>query len=270
MGEDHITIPSRNDIFKKMNENVDFDDDKKPSEKKEIINICSESDDSKPWNYKFLIFLRKIGKKTMGYRWMHDQEAQYNEDTNSKYTITEIIILSFIGIISGGELLGLIFNSGLGDNKIALIVLTCVQLVVLFGYSVIKGIRETSEFDKNVFQHNYASSKFGEINLSIQNQLTLNIKDRDTDKDFLKNIIKSFNDLLYIVPKIRKSIKDKYIEGSEDNDMFNPLITDENGNIKIVIHDGTTNLNDSKTKSDDVNTLDSKNKYQIDRWLQHF
>ena len=33
--------------------------------------------DNGPWNYKILLLLRKIGKKTMGYRWMHEQDTQY-------------------------------------------------------------------------------------------------------------------------------------------------------------------------------------------------
>lgn len=30
-----------------------------------------------PWNYKIVLLLRKIGRKTTGYRWMHEQESKY-------------------------------------------------------------------------------------------------------------------------------------------------------------------------------------------------
>ena len=46
--------------------------------------------------------------------------------------------------------------------------------------------------------------------------------------------------------------------------MFNPIITNNEGGIKIVINNSTNE------NSEDSATHDSKIKYQIDRWLQHF
>lgn len=231
--------------------------------------VCVKKEDckEKPWNYKILLLLRKIGKKTMGYRWMHEQESQYNEDMETKLTIYEIVILSLLGIVTCGEFVGFIIDLGLDNNRIIYIVLTSFQLLFLCVSGIIKGYKEANKFSTNQTDHNYAASKFGEINLNIQNQLSLNLSDRDRDKDFLKNIIKNFNDIMFLAPKIREEVKKKYLEEADENNIFNPITEDINTLQVVVIKD---ELEDEKKNDKLIDEINLKSKYQIDRWLQHF
>jgi len=241
------------------------------NKEKEKINMDEINSDMDPWNGRIVLFLIKIRKKTVAYRWMHDRETVKFENSLARYKWIDLIFLAFASVLTGGEFITLLFHTGLDSNEAALITISCVQLVIIFFYTIFKGMRENSEFEKNIFNHNYISSKFGELNLNIQNQLSINIDDREKDRDFLKNTIKSFNDLLYLAPKIRIETKSEYIENSEENDVFNP-ITDNHGNIQIVIQHDEHKPDQDKNNTQNqqvAKKVDLQSKYQFDRWLNH-
>lgn len=259
---------SKIDIDPKMDNDEDNDSlsqNMEPISEKKISDPRLSDCNNIPWNYKIILFLKKLGTKTMAYRWMHDYEAQRNEGLSDIYKIIEIVILSLLGVLTGGEMIGLIFSTGLHKNKIALIVITSVQILILLVYSIVKGVHEASHFERKMQLHNHSSYKFGEINLSIQNQLSLNLSERDPDKIFLKNIIKNFNDLMFVSEKISKKAKKKYLKNIEDDDVFQPFIEDDEGRLQIVIHD----KKDIEQVQHNVDH-DFKKDYEINRWLRHF
>lgn len=222
------------------------DDKISDSELKEIESL---NDNDGPWNYKIILLLKKIGNKTMGYRWMHEQEAIKNSILATKYNVIEMLTLVILGVLNGGEFISFIFYYGLQCNHTLYIIIGIVQIITLIISTFIKGYIQINNFAQNTLNHQYVASKIAEINLSIQYQLSLNVNDRDNDIIFLRNTIKNFNDIMYLAPPISKQIKNIYIEGSKENEMFN-LFSEEN-----VETNKTTN-----------NTL----KYQIDRWLRNF
>jgi hypothetical protein len=213
-----------------------------------------DAENNTQWNNNILKLLNKIGRKTMGYRWMHDQASQFNQNSHNTYKIVEIILAAVLDLITGGELCGFIFNNGLNQDKTLIITIACIQFVLLIVSHVIVGIKTASDFEKNVSRHDHAATKFGEINLSIQQKLALEIKYRGDDKEFLNHIIKTFTDLLVIAPKIDQKIQNEYVEKSEDNDIFStPLINEDD-------------LTDVKIQSEE----EAEHNYQIDRWLRNF
>lgn len=218
-----------------------------------------------PWNYKILLLLRKIGKKTMGYRWMHEQESQYYEKVSGRINIIEMLILALLGTITGGGFINFAASSGLDGNKVVYIIITVAQLVIIFLSAIIKGYSRIKEYEKKFNNHTNASIKNAELNLSIQYQLSLNLPDRENDKIYLKNVINSFNDILLLSPNIRNVTKNKYLEESNDNDIFNPIIAEEDGPNIVINYD-----NNKTEKNVGNNNIDSHVNYQIDRWLQHF
>ena len=295
MDSDKIVIPhnfktnndeTETDNNNSDNEDIEYDDNHvkiRIDPKKDIKGQDNErnrfvinDNENNPWNYRIVLFLQKLGKKTMGYRWMHDQECQNNENEESKYLITEVALTALIDILTGSTLIGLISSIGQETNITLLICLTVATLIIQLVQAVIKGIRETSNFQENASKHNYAATKFSEVNLDIQNQLSLNIKDRDTDKDFIKNIISKFNDLTLIVPKVSQEVKNKYIEASEENDVYNTMLVGDYGNIQIIEKNKKVNEkeNEEPEENDDninsIKTNTSKSQYEINRWLSHF
>ena len=205
-----------------------------------------------PWNYKILFLLQKIGKKTMGYRWMHEQDAIYYSQMDNRFSIYERLILAFLGTITGAGFVNFIAGNN-KNNTIIYIVITLIQLVTVFFAAIIKEYKNVKDYEKHKADHSLAAVKNAEINLDIQYQLALNVTDREIDRYFLGEVIKKFSNVLYLAPKIRDQTKKKYLAESEDNDMFNPIMID---NINQMF------LNDSNN--------DSKLNYQIDRWLKNF
>ena len=237
----------------------------------------TQNDGNHVWNYKILLMLRKVGKKTMGYRWMHDQEAEYYEQMDTHIGIYEMIILAFMGTITGAGFINLVTSAGLDNSIIFNIIIQVIYLIIFFLMATVKGYRDINKYEKKKNSHFNAATKNAELNLNIQYQLSLNISDRDNDKIFLQNVIKSFNDILLLSPPIRNCTKLKYVEGAKDNDIFNPLIS-VGDNLQIIIHDDNNRIrnNENGNIEDDDNenivakTSDSKMSYEIDRWLQHF
>lgn len=214
------------------------------------------------WNYRMLSLLKKIGEKSMGYRWMHDQEVLFYENLNSIYSKIELILLAILGTITSSLFIGLLSNIGLEKNHFVMIIITSLELLLLLCYSIVKGFHNP-EYSKHIFNHNNVGAKFNTINLDIQEQLSLEIQDREVDKIFLKRIIKLYNELMEISPKIRKQTMNKYIVATKNFDIYKPLIADGFEIIDIE----NNNLNN---KEQGGMNLDEKNNYQIERWLKHF
>ena len=82
------------------------------------IDSNKQANNNDPWNYKILLLLRKIGKKTMGYRWMHEQESKYYNKIHNRITIIEMLMIAFLGTITGGGFVNFIVNSDFSGNKI--------------------------------------------------------------------------------------------------------------------------------------------------------
>src|SRR5581483_8036424 len=125
---------------------------------------------------------------TMGYRWMHEQEFQYYETMHTRLSIIEMLILAFLGTITGGGLINFITGTGIDNNKIIYIIITTIQIVTIFIVAIIKGYGNVVKYEKKMNDHLNASLKNSELNLNIQTQLSLNIKDRESDVTFLKNV----------------------------------------------------------------------------------
>ena len=195
---------------------------------------------------------------------MHEEEAKNYDKKDTKVSISELIIITFVTILSGTGFANFLIVSDLNKNKIIYVILTAIIVIVTFASLFIKGYRLLYKYDKRKFDHQIAALKNMKINLKIQFQLALNIKDRKNDIIFTNQIIKKYNDLMSLSPQIRDGTKKKYLEKAEDNDMFNPIITDADGMLQIVIHD------DKNIKENGEDNIDSKMKYQIDRWLQNF
>ena len=191
---------------------------------------------------------------------MHEQESQYNQNMNTKSNIFETVILGFLAVLASGQFINFIVTMNLESQQIFYVTMNVLQLILIFLEYVVKGYREINKFEKNAVDHTYISVKI-RSNWTSNNFLCQ--KERDSANEFLRNIIKNFNDMLFLAPPIREATKNKYLEESHDNDMFNPLIVDGE-NLQIVINDEKMeNLTGS-------NEPDSQMKYQIDRWLQHF
>lgn len=239
---------------------------------------------SGPWNYGIQLMLKKIGEKAAGYKYMHKQDQFYMEKVNNRYWIVEIVLLAILGALTSGEFVGLLADTGLRSNIIGLIIITGLQVVFIAGSGVVKNLRENGQYPTLIWQHQYMSAKFNEINLEVQEQISLNLADRASDKDFLKSVIKTYNHLMETAPSIRETTIENYINGTNSYDIYRPLIVGAFDQIEIVIDDGNDNGDDTHIRIKDNNghmenvnhnndDLEDKhrnrNKYLLERYLKN-
>ena len=85
-----------------------------------------------PWNYKIVMLLTKIGKRTMGYRWMHDQEAHHYDNRDTKVGVIELVIITFVTILTGAGFTNFLVATDLDNNKILYIILSAIIFIVTF------------------------------------------------------------------------------------------------------------------------------------------
>lgn len=208
------------------------------------------------WNENILILLKRLGNKAMGYRWMHEQESLEMLNKDSKFSKIEIILLALIGAVTSGEFITFLVEADLYEHKVVAICVLSLHILMLVGYGILKSMRESGNYPKESFEHKYSSIRFGELGLDIQNQLSLNVEDRDTDKVFLRNTIKTYNDLMLISPKVDPDTMDKYVNAIEDNDIYTPLIIDVAKDVS------------STTVETDVSSAKNLD-HEIKRWLHN-
>lgn len=220
------------------------------------------------WNRRTMMLLKKIGEKALGYRWMHYEEFKYNETMFTRYNNIEMILMA----ISSGFAGALLFVQSLGvTDQVVLIVLTAIIMGTSLLSVITKIVKDNNDYPKLIFDHKYNSTKYGEINLTIQNQLALNIADRESDKEFVQNIIKNYNVLLFEAPSIRGKIMREYTEKTKDSKISKPVDVET---IEIVVENNDDN-NYVTTPMMSGHRIDgtqstSRYGYEIDRWLSNF
>lgn len=258
------------------NDNDDTEDENIPSSKQ-----IQTHHPSGPWNYNIQLLLKKIGEKSLGHKWMHSQDQDYHENINDVYKIIEVVMQAVIATITCTEFIAFTSDVGLSTNKVAIIVITAIQLFLILLYNVVRGAREAGDHKENQLTHKYFSSRFNRLNIDIQEQFSLDLKDRITDKHFMRTCIRDYSDLLESNPSIREKTKLKYLNDTKNTDLYKPLIVGGFEQIEIVVDDmnsehvGEVNPNktNQKIKIKDKMATDkytNKHKYEMDRWMRHF
>lgn len=236
--------------------------------------VCSGAT-TRPWNNRIKLLLKKLGEKSMGYRWMHDQENIHYLKIDEIVNFVQITIGAILTILNSSGLVSLYTN----NDHIVIFTLTLSNLVLSAILTIIIGIREKSDYRSIAQNHRDTAYRFTLIYHSIQEQLSLNIKDRHSDKVFMSEKIKEYNDLMQSKQNIRKKIVDKYICETKNTNIYKPVIMAEFENIDIDVDndvsidvDNITSDHDREQKNKQKNNPKNTSKqnkinYEINRWL---
>jgi len=211
------------------------------------------------------LFLKKIAEKSLGYKWMHDQDRYYYENINYFLKIVDIILTSILAVLTCGELFAISMFSG-GSEEFYLYTLS-VQLLFMFCNFVIRSVREFTKYHIEAENHRLYAIKFGYINNKIQKRFTQDVTDSKKDsKTFINETAKSFNELLDSAPSIRKKIINKYIKEVDNQDSLGkqPIIGGYD-KIEIIVDTNNFKTNISPIKKSNENEY----KYEMRRWLQY-
>jgi hypothetical protein len=228
-----------------------------------VINL------SQPWNPRIQLRLKAIGEKSMGYRWMNDQEVTYNEGWYTFYIRLETILFTMITTISSGEFITLLFEA----NYMILIIISILEIMCLFSYGVTQSLKENGDYLEKSKYFSKNAAKFNEIYLSIQNQLSIPVDRREEDVNYLFEMTRNFNELMFSHIKPRQTTVDKYIEKSKNADIYKPLLVGGLDKIDIVIDKDSNTLKmvhqKSSTHLQSNTKINDKLDHEINRWLAH-
>lgn len=227
------------------------------------------------WNRAIVELLKKIGERSLGYRWMHNLESDYYESLDSKLAMIEVLLLGLLGVLTSVQLIGAAIPTltGTADttnttNTIIILTITIIQLLLTCIFGIIKSIRENSNFPQQSYKNKYASNKFNSINLKIQEQFSLELDKRDDDKTFTHHLLGQYNDLLFESPSIRSKTMKKYVEGTKDSKINKPITIAEINTMDIMLNDEfSTNNIGQQTMFNPTNEYFNN---EIDRWLKNF
>jgi hypothetical protein len=229
----------------------------------------------RPWNNRIKLLLKKLGEKSMGYRWMHDQENIHYLKIDEIVNFVQLSINAILTILNSAGLVSLYTN----NDYIVIFVLTLTNLVLSAISTIMSGIREKSDYRTIAQNHRDTAYRFTLIYHSIQEQLSLDIKDRQSDKVFMSEKIKEYNDLMQSKQIIRQKIVDKYICETKNTNIYKPVIMTEFENIDIdvdndvsvdvinVVSDRNSEQNREQKNNIKKSSKQNKINYEINRWI---
>jgi hypothetical protein len=211
------------------------------------------------WNQKTEYLLQRIGEKSMGYRWMHEQEHLYHTGYNDKLQLYLIVLTGILGTLSSGSIIGLFSDSSSKNN--ILLALTITQLIMSFIMGVVLGIKEQGDYKMTAMQHKQISSKFAVLYHSIQRQFSLDPRNREDDKTFLNDKIREFDDLVASPNVIRNETMTKY----------NNTIADKNiSKVDDIETFDTLRYDRAHTSATMSNKNDARVNFEVERWIHNF
>ena len=226
------------------------------------------------------ILLKKIGEKSMGYRWMSEKASMYYDNKDKKFMIAIVIFGSLLAILDTVSLYSLIVQFNLSNNKDFIITLTVINLIFVFMSLILTGIRENSGFRDKSNNHRQMLPKYAQIYHSIQEQFSLSEKDQEDGVGFLRDMIKDYDNLLDIGLNIPSHILDQYAKATKNNDITKPAIigeiagieitSNDAGDIIINVNDEDENENNEDNKNEDPNSKNNKLSFEIQRWMKMF
>ncbi len=220
----------------------------------------------KPWNNRIKLLLKKLGEKSMGYRWMHEHENAYYLNFDTNINIAQLILGMILTVLNSTGLISLYAE----NNYVLIFFLTLSNLILSALLTFTIGLREKIDFRTISQNHKESAYRFTQIYHSIQEQLSLDIEDREIDKEFMRKMIIQYDDLMQTKQNIRKGIVNKYITETKNTNIYKPIIMAEFENIDIE-DEHVVNIELDNIKND----LESDNKqkkinYEISRWLNNY
>jgi hypothetical protein len=254
----------------------------------------STIDLNRPWNTLLSLQLKKIGEKSIAYKWLNDYESNYYESYEARCERTGMILQIILGTLTSAFFVS--FVSGLSNGSAVVIALTVIQLVIMGLWGIVDGIRSSGDFIRRANDHKYISTKFNELYLQIQGQFILPVQKRVNDIDFFSSISKNFNDYMFTAPSIRESTEKLYLSACKNESIYKPIIIGGFEKVEIVINDNKStdirvashddDLNDNNTrgtyrrkkqdraqsfiKSTRDRGFDEEVSFEINRWLRNF
>lgn len=238
------------------------------------IDVSEDSDDSTDtiskkhfqWNEDLKQLLKQYGEKAMGYRWIHDYEADYYTNYDKKLKFYQMTMLSLTGTITGGALISMADN--LDTDSVLFFVVTVVKLLIEASLALIVMIREYSDYIGRAENHKKTATEFRRIYHDIKGQFVLVDSEKESGKTFLISIMERYDTIMETALTVRPTTLEKYLKYTENQNVYKPTIVDDVENIDINNH-VAIEVGEESDSSSNKDNKDAKEQFEIDRFLKH-
>lgn len=274
--KDDVKINIKSDASPKNNRAITTTEQPHKVTREPLTSRENHTDHEEKWNYRMKLLLKKVGEKSMGYRWLHDKENEYYYNVDYTLSVTQLVLSSSIASLTSGTVIQLLGDNGETDTGRIVIILTIINLILSLLLTIVMGIRDQSDYKGRSNQHHKTSVDFSKISNSIAEQFSLRLKDREDDTKFLKEKIKEYDKIMQASPLVRRKTLDAYVDATKNKDIYKPAIVGDIENIDIEndednrAKEETDTLTTATANTTKKNTNQSKINYEITRWLQNF
>ena len=191
----------------------------------------------KKWSFEFLLFI-----------WLHNYNSEYYLLLDRIFSIPAIII-------SAGTSTAIFSTLNIDNSKIYLIVFGALLLIGTF----LQSLRDYLHISSLIHKHIYCSKSYQILLNDIDEQLNLDIHERENSSRFINKIKMRKNDIILNSPsinnntwkKLKKSINKNELNYIKNNEFFNYYFN-INSNINNTNNTSNTNIINSEDSYIDI------------------
>jgi hypothetical protein len=179
---------------------------------KQIDVKTRKIENNNSWSSETEIITQELGEKAQGYVWMHNRNATYFSDWDTRYSNVGIIL----SILTGTS----VFTTLNDCQELSLV--TMATGIIIYLTAVLRAIHQNRKYPELAAAHRLAASKYSEVYHSVQKQLALYRRDRENAKDYINWITEKSDTLLLSSPDISDAIIDEYLTKFSDVKYMRP------------------------------------------------
>jgi hypothetical protein len=153
------------------------------------------------WNTQMALYVKRMGQRAGGYKWMHGQSSRYFTKRYQLIGITAIIVNA---LATAGNI------PYVASCQTDLNWIKIVAIILGFLVTVTMAFQQFKDYGARKSQHTTGEANYAALYDHIQQQLRKNSRDRQDANDYVEWIAKELNDLKGASPLIPPSILSKY------------------------------------------------------------
>ena len=186
--------------------------------------------DRRGWNSALAIYVKRLGQRSGGYKWMHGQASRYFTVRFQWIGVTSIIVNA---LATAGNIP---FAANCQEEYDWVKI---IAIILGFLVTIAMAYQQFKDYGSRRTDHKTMESNWAALYDHIMQQLHKNSRDRQEANDYIEWISKEFNDLKASSPLIPQSIIDKYrsmIDGRDiaDPEGFDEIIIKKDSPLRVI------------------------------------
>ena len=157
--------------------------------------------DRRGWNTQMAVYVKRMGQRGGGYKWMHGQASRYYTKRFQFIGITSIIVNA---VATAGNI------PYVANCQETLDWIKIVAIILGFLVTVVMAFQQFKDYGARSSNHVTGEANYAALYDHIQQQLRKNSRDRQDANDYVEWISKELNDLKAASPLIPPGILTQY------------------------------------------------------------